>query len=100
MVNTKDIDDYLVSWEQFKTYCDKKAKDKCKLTTYSWKRLSEYHLEEFLKTTDSPFGFLFRAKMFRPEVFKQRSEMKKLYYKTMYDRQQRIMGNIEERGEI
>ena len=94
MVSTSDIDEFLASWEQFKQYCDKKAKDRCKLNTYSWKKLSEFHLEEFLKKVESPFGFLFRAKMFRPEVFRQRAEMRKMYYKELYARQQNFMGNI------
>jgi hypothetical protein len=98
MVNTKDVDEYLASWEQFKEYCDKKAKDRCKLNSYSWHKLSEFHLEEYLKKIESPFGFLFRAKMFRPDVFKQRSEMRRMYYKCLYDRQKSFIGNIEERG--
>lgn len=81
------IDEYLDSWKKFRSYCEKKAKDRCILTNKNWLKLREYHLNSFLSTLDHPFGFLFYIRYQKPSLFSEIHCISSYYHVYMVERQ-------------
>ena len=65
----KLLRNYLIDWESFRSKCDKKVKDRCHLSRKNWKKLREWHFEQFLGTIDKPFGFLFKMRYWNADIF-------------------------------
>jgi hypothetical protein len=69
-VNNEDILKYQTSWEEFRKACEIKAKNRCHLNTSAWKRLKEFHIEQYLRDMENPFGFLFVLKFYHNSFFR------------------------------
>jgi len=77
----KNIKSYLTSWNKFEQYCIDKAKGRCHLNNYAWRRLREYHLEDFLSKQENPFGWLFTIRAFHKDLYNSIHCMSKMYDK-------------------
>ena len=72
---------YTTSWDNFELYCTNKAKGRCHLNNSAWRKLREYHLDNYLKDIDNPFGLLFNIKTFHKDLYKSIRCMPKYYYR-------------------
>lgn len=78
----KEPDIYITHWNQFREYCEKRAKDAdCYINNKGWQKLREYHLENYLKAIKHPFGFLFKIKFRYPHIYSQVKCMPRFYYR-------------------
>jgi hypothetical protein len=68
---TQSFDLYITSWITFKLQCELKARNKCKLNNDAYRKLKQYHLEQYLTTVEAPFGFLATLKFRYPKLYKQ-----------------------------
>ena len=64
------IEEYLKSWNKFRAYCESKAKNKAIINSDGWRKLGDYHLEQYLRNQSNPYLFLFTIKMERRDVFR------------------------------
>jgi len=74
-------------WDQFKISCEKKTKDRCFLNSNCWRRLKQWHLEQYCGRIDQPFGFLFEFKYMHKRAFISTPGSNTLYYKYLRARQ-------------
>lgn len=73
---------YLHMWSEFKFCCEHKAKiADCHINNKGWQKLKEYHLEEYLKDMDNPYGFLFKIRFRYKDVYREVHCMPRFYYK-------------------
>lgn len=63
------IEEYLISWEKFRAYCEKKAKDRCIINTTGWRKLMEFHLVNYLESHKNPYLFLLTTKWKYSKIF-------------------------------
>lgn len=63
------INEYLTSWNKFQAYCETKAKGRAVINSDGWRKLGEFHLEQFLQKHENPYLFLFTVKMERRDIF-------------------------------
>ena len=92
MNKAQQVSNYLNSWYKFRRYCELKAKNRCELNNNSWRKLEEWHLEDFLNKIDNPFGFLYKLKIFNPEVYYRTQGINNQYNRELSNRQQLIQG--------
>ena len=78
----KGIEQYIYSWRAFESMCEAKIKNRCIINTKGWRKLREFHMEEFLKDHPSPFGFMFNLKHKHPKVYRRIYCAPKLYHMT------------------
>jgi len=82
MNSNERIEIYKQSWEDFRRYCEKRAETAdCYINNKGWQKLREFHLENFLKETKAPYGFLFMIKFRHQYLFNQIKCLPKLYHK-------------------
>lgn len=82
---------YLHLWSKFKFYCENKAKlSDCHINSKGWQKLKEYHLENFLKESENPYGFLFKVKLRHKSLYRDFHCMPKFYYKYLKLRQKQL----------
>lgn len=79
--------EYLNSWENFRLRCEEKVKGVCVLSRKNWKRLREFHMEEFLKDQPSSFGFMFKMKWKYPKLYRSIHCAPYYYYRSRMDRE-------------
>lgn len=90
----KDPHFYVENWHEFRKYCEQKAKNSdCHINNKGWNKLKEFHLENYLKNVQSPFGFLFKIKFRYPEIYNSVRCMPKFYYKHAKIRQRELVTN-------
>lgn len=78
------LNQFLNSWKDFKLYCEDRAKKAdCYINNKGWQKLEEYHLRQFLKNIENPYGFLFTIKYRYGKIYQDVKCMNKLYYKYM-----------------
>lgn len=87
----KDAIEYLDSWERFRAACDRKAKDRCVINSDGWRKLREFHLEQYLNNLENPLMFLLNMKWKSRKTFDSH-RMAKYYYRYLRNRAQ-IMDN-------
>jgi hypothetical protein len=80
------VEKYLDSWFDFQRYCERKAKGRCDLTNNCWRRLKEYHLEDYLTKIKRPFAFIFMVKYQCNDLYNEIPCMNKFYYKYLKKR--------------
>jgi hypothetical protein len=61
----KNMIQYNNSWTKFRMIVEKKVKGRCKLNKKNWKRLKEYHFEQFIDTCSNSMYFVLRLKMWK-----------------------------------
>jgi hypothetical protein len=82
MNQTERVEHYKNNWEVFRKYCENKAKDSdCHINNKGWQKLREYHLENYLQSVDTPYGFLFTIKFRHRNLYTQIKCMPKIFYK-------------------
>lgn len=82
MSQLENIKYYEKSWDTFRQYCENKAKEAdCIINNKGWHKLREYHLENYLQTISTPYGFLFIIKFRYSHIYQQIKCMPKLYHK-------------------
>ena len=84
------VNEFLDSWVQKRIDYELMAKGRAKLNNDAWRKLRGYHLKNFLKTLDNPFGFLFQLKFRHKHVYKQITCANKLYYSELSKRNERM----------
>lgn len=70
---------YKQDWNRFRIYIEKKAKDRCTLTSKNWVKLKDIHLYIFLRQSEKPFHFLVKIKFYYPIEFSKNQFMYKYY---------------------
>ena len=80
---------YIKSWIKFHDYCEEKSKGKCKLNGNAWRKLREYHLNNFVSNLNDSFLFLRFLKYRHPNIYYNISGIEKIYNK--YLQQQKDM---------
>lgn len=83
----KELNDYLQSWDQFREYCENKVKGICTLSNKNWRKLREWHMDNYLKSLDNPYGFIFKLKWRHPGVYKSIHCLPKFYHYYRMERQ-------------
>lgn len=83
-----EANEYLNDWYRFRNQCEEKAKGKCHLNSSCYKKLQEFHLETYLGKVKSPFGFLYKTKLWRPDIYRTVWCMPKYYYKELNKRKE------------
>jgi hypothetical protein len=63
------IEEYLKSWVKFQAYCETRAKGRALINSDGWKKLADFHLEDYLKKQENPYLFLFTVKMERRDIY-------------------------------
>jgi hypothetical protein len=87
---------YVENWNEFRKYCEQRAKNSdCHINNKGWHKLKEFHLENYLKNLQSPFGFLFKIKFRYPEIFNSVKCMSRYYYKYARLRQKELATNSQ-----
>jgi len=85
----KDPKLYLGDWSKFKAYCEQRAKiANCHINNKGWNKLREFHLSNFLKGLENPYGFLFSIRFTHRKIFKEVKCMSKYYRKYSIKRQE------------
>ena len=91
---SNDVQVYLDSWLKFKFCCEHRAKiADCHINAKGWQKLKEYHLEDFLKRVENPYGFLFRIRLRHRSVYRDVHCMAKLFHKYSRLRQKEMEDN-------
>jgi hypothetical protein len=73
---------YITDWNHFYKYCDKKAKTAdCRINNKGWGKLREYHLENYLKRVQNPYGFLFNIKFNYKYLYNKNQCLSKFFHK-------------------
>lgn len=84
----RELENYLNGWNQFRQYCEKRAKDSdCYINNKGWQKLREFHLENHLNNLANPFGFLYNIRIRHRRVFSEAQCMSKFYYIYLRKRQ-------------
>lgn len=84
----REPDLYIQHWDSFRKYCEGRAKDAdCYINSKGWQKLREYHLRQYLKGVQNPYGFLFNIRMRHRNMYRQVQCMPKLYYKYLRKKQ-------------
>jgi hypothetical protein len=74
------IDEYNKDWDKFRRYIERKTKDRCVVSNKNWKKLRDYHLEQYIVTVKHPFGLLFKM-IYMSKVHKDIPSIHKIYSK-------------------
>ena len=77
----KELISYLDSKERFEHYIKRKIEGRCHVNNKGWAKLTEYHLGNYLKELENPFGFLYNVKTFHKSVYRRTPCMVKFYHK-------------------
>ena len=77
----KDLTSYFDSWNGYQGHIKKKIDGICHVNSKGWRKLQDYHLDNYLKTLDNPHAFLFNVKYFHKGVYKQVPPMARYYYR-------------------
>ena len=67
--NMNWINEYETSWFEFQRQCEQKIKGRCILNNTCWRKLKEWHIQEFTKKLDNPRSFFIHLKWKRPDIF-------------------------------
>lgn len=66
-----DINDYLNSWATFHIDCALKAKGRAHINATGWRRLRQFHFEQFVKEKPEAIPFVITMRFRYPNIFKQ-----------------------------
>lgn len=84
----REVNNYQTQWNGFRLCCEQRAKKaNCCINNKGWQRLREFHLENYLKTVENPFGFLYLIKLRHRHIYSQIQCMPRLYSKYLRKRQ-------------
>ena len=86
--------EYLNSWDNFRVMCEAKVKDVCVLSRKNWKKLREFHMEQFLKSQKSSFSFMFKMKWKYPEIYRTIHCAPYYYHRARIDRQHKFPQSV------
>lgn len=81
-----DITDYLDSWINYHVECALRTRNRAKLNADGWRKLRQYHLEQYVKGVESPFFFVFVLKFKYTKVFNQIPHGNLIYTNTLEKR--------------
>lgn len=74
------INDYLESWIKKRIDYELQVKGKAKINGDGWRKLRNYHLANYVRKLNNPFGFLFQLRYKYKNIFKQISCANTIYY--------------------
>ena len=81
-----DITHYLDSWVIYHVECTLRARNRAKLNADGWRKLRQFHLEQYVKGLESPFGFLFALKFKHRNIYRQIACANEIYRVTLANR--------------
>jgi hypothetical protein len=84
------IKEYIESWLKKRIDYELQAKGRAKINNTGWKKLKNYHLRNYIKQLDNPFGFLFQLKYKHRGLFKDISCANRLYYVELDKRNEKM----------
>lgn len=73
------LQEYLNSWNTFRNACENKAKGRAVINSSGWKKLMEFHLDNYLKNLENPYMFLLTLKWQHIDIYNQH-RMARFYY--------------------
>lgn len=82
-----DITHYLDSWATYHIECTLRARNRAKLNADGWRKLRQYHLEQYVKSVESPFFFMFALKFQHQRIYKQIACANEVYRVTLKKRE-------------
>ena len=83
----KDLYNYLDSKSRFEHYIKEKIEGRCHMNNKGWAKLTDFHLNNFLKELENPFGFLYNVKSFHKKIYSRTPCMVRYYNKYKRRRQ-------------
>jgi hypothetical protein len=89
MVFTKYEEDWLV----FRKKIEDKIKGRCIINNKNWKKLRDFHFEEFIKTVPKPYGLLFRM-IYMSNIHKEIPCIHRVYRKYKKEKQQELTNTL------
>lgn len=84
------INEYIESWLKQRIDYELQARGRAKINNEGWRKLKNYHLRNYIKQLDSPFGFLFNLRFKHKSLFKDISCANKLYHVELEKRNERM----------
>lgn len=91
------INEYLDSWVKKRIDYELQAKGKAKINNDAWKKLRNYHLMNYIKKLQNPFGFLFHLKFKHKNIFRQISCANTIYYVELKKRNEKMGLKVKEK---
>ncbi len=85
-----DITSYLDSWATYFIDCELRAKGRAKLNNDAKRKLRQYHLEQYVKRMDAPFGFIFALKYKHQRIYRQIACANEVYKLSFQQRQKQF----------
>jgi hypothetical protein len=86
----EDIKDYLDSWVQRRIDYELVIKGRAKLNSGSWRKLRNYHLQDYVGKLDNQFSFLFNLKFRYRNLNKHLDSLGSLYQIALRKRQEKF----------
>lgn len=81
-----DITDYLDSWINYHVECALRTRNRAKLNADGWRKLRQYHLEQYVKSVESPFFFMFALKYKHKNIYRNIACANEVYKVTLKKR--------------
>ena len=105
-MSTAQVIEYTGDWDRYQVTIKKKIDGICHVNSKGWRKLQDYHLDNYLKTMENPHAFLFNVKYFHKKLYKQVPPMARYYYRyskrrvAYWDKMTIIMGKGDEATEF
>lgn len=93
-----DIDTYLTSWAIYRIDCELRIRNRAKINADGWRKLRQFHLEQYINREESPFAFMFALKFKHQRIFKQISSANEIYKVSLQKRQTIFQEKLYGRG--
>ena len=92
-----EINRYLNSWNDFRNKCEEKVKGRCYINNKGWTKLRDFHMEQWLSSHKTPFGFMFKLKHRYWGIYRSIPCAPKWYHITRLQRELIFNSNIGRR---
>lgn len=90
----KELVTYLESKDRFLHYIKDKVDGRCHMNNKGWAKIVDFHLDNYLKELENPFGFLYNVKNFHNNIYNSTPCMVRYYHK--YRRRRQMYWELRE----
>lgn len=80
-MSTALVIDYTGDWDRYQVTIKNKIDGICHVNSKGWRKLQDYHLDNYLKTLANPHSFLFNVKYFHKGLYKRVPPMARYYHR-------------------
>lgn len=85
-----DVKHYLDSWAIYRIDCEIRVKNRAKINNEGWRKLRQYHLEQYVSNLPCSFGFMFALRYKHKNIYKSISCAKSVYDVALRKRHQQF----------